>query len=98
MFVKLRSFLHDLWQLTKPYWTSEEKWLACGLLAAVIALDLGTVFVTVEINQWQNSFFNTLEKKDQAEFMRLLGVFTGLALAYIVMAVYELYLTQMLQI
>jgi len=98
MLVKFRSFLRDLWRLTQPYWTSEERWLACGLLAAVVALDLGTVFVTVEINQWQNAFFNTLEKKDQAEFMRLLGVFTGLALAYIVMAVYQLYLTQMLQI
>ena len=54
--------------------------------------------VTVEINQWQNAFFNSLEKKDQAEFMRLIGVFTGLAAAYIVMAVYQLYLSQMLQI
>lgn len=98
MLVKFKSFLRDLWHLTKPYWTSDEKWLARGLLAAVIVLDLGTVFVSVEINQWQNSFFNTLEKKDQGEFMRLIGVFSGLALAYIVMAVYQLYLSQMLQI
>ena len=98
MLIRFRSFLRDLWRLTQPYWTSEEKWVARGLLAAVIALDLGTVFVTVEINQWQASFFNSLEKKDQAEFMRLLGVFTALALSYIVMAVYQLYLTQMLQI
>jgi len=98
MLVKFKSFLHDLWHLTKPYWTSDEKWLARGLLAAVIVLDLGTVFVSVEINQWQNSFFNSLEKKDQGEFMRLIGVFSGLALAYIVMAVYQLYLSQMLQI
>lgn len=98
MLVKFRSFLRDLWRLAEPYWVSEEKWLARGLLAAVIALDLGTVFVAVEINQWQNAFFNSLEKKDQAEFMRLIGVFSGLALAYIVMAVYQLYLGQMLQI
>lgn len=98
MLVNFRRFLRDLWHLTQPYWASEEKWAARGLLAAVIVLDLGTVFVSVEINQWQNAFFNTLEKKDQGEFMRLLGVFTGLALAYIVMAVYQLYLSQMLQI
>jgi putative ATP-binding cassette transporter len=98
MLIQLRSFLRDLWQLARPYWSSDEKWIARGLLAAVVALDLGTVFVTVEINQWQASFFNALEKKDQPEFMRLLGVFTALALAYIVMAVYQLYLTQMLQI
>lgn len=98
MLIKFRSFLHDLWHLAKPYWSSEEKWAARGLLAAVVILNLGTVFVSVEINKWQNSFFNTLEKKDQVEFMRLLGVFGGLAFAYIVMAVYQLYLSQMLQI
>ncbi len=93
-----RNFLRDLWRLTKPYWTSNERWIARSLLAAVILLNLGTVFVAVEINKWQASFFNSLEKKDQVEFMRLLGVFGGLALAYIVMAVYQLYLSQMLQI
>ncbi len=98
MLIRLRSFLRDLWRLTRPYWASEEKWIARGLLAAVVALDLGTVFVTVEINQWQASFFNALENKNQTEFMRLLGVFSALALSYIVMAVYQLYLTQMLQI
>ena len=98
MFIKLRMFLRDLWVLVRPYWSSDEKWAARGLLALVIALDLGTVFVNVEINKWQASFYNSLEAKDQAEFMRLLGVFTMLALSFIVMAVYQLYLTQMLQI
>ncbi|MCC6534968.1 MAG: ABC transporter ATP-binding protein/permease [Burkholderiales bacterium] len=95
---KLLSFLHDLWQLAKPYWSSGEKWVARSLLVTVIALDLGTVAVTVQINQWQASFFNALENKNQAEFMRLLAVFGALAFGYIVMAVYQLYLTQMLQI
>lgn len=98
MLVRLRSFLRDLWQLTRPYWSSEEKWAARGLLAVVVALDLGTVFVSVEINQWQAAFYNSLEKKDQIEFMRLIGTFSLLAGAFIVMAVYQLYLTQMLQI
>jgi putative ATP-binding cassette transporter len=98
MLVRLRSFLRDLWQLTRPYWSSEEKWVARGLLAVVVALDLGTVFVTVELNHWQAAFYNSLENKDQAEFMQLLGKFSLLAGAFIVMAVYQTYLTQMLQI
>ena len=98
MFARLTVFMRDLWTLVRPYWSSEEKWLARGLLAVVIALDLGTVFVNVAINKWQAAFYNSLEAKDQAEFMRLLGTFTMLALSYIVMAVYQLYLTQMLQI
>lgn len=98
MLVKLRSFLRDLWSLSRPYWSSEERWIARGLLAVVIALNLGTVFISVEINKWQNEFYNSLQNRDQAEFMRLLLKFTWLALAFIVMAVYQLYLSQMLQI
>ena len=98
MFTNLRAFLRDLWTLVRPYWSSDEKWVARGLLAIVIALDLGTVIVNVEINKWQAAFYNSLEAKDQVEFMRLIGKFTLLALAFIIMAVYQLYLTQMLQI
>jgi len=98
MLVKLRSFLVDLWRLARPYWSSEDRWAARILLVVVVALNLGTVFVSVEINQWQNAFFNSLQEKNQAEFMRLLGKFSLLAGAAIVMGVYQLYLTQMLQI
>jgi len=98
MLTKLRTFLRDLWRLARPYWQSEERFVAGILLAAVVGLSLGTVFVSVELNKWQNAFFNSFEAKDQAAFMRLLGQFSLLAGAYIVMAVYQLYLTQMLQI
>ena len=98
MFIKLRMFLRDLWTLVRPYWSSDEKWVARGLLAIVIALDLGTVFVNVELNKWNAAFYNSLEAKDQVEFMRLLGKFTWLAFAFVIMAVYQQYLTQMLQI
>jgi putative ATP-binding cassette transporter len=98
MLVKLRSFLVDLWRLARPYWSSDERWAARGLLAMVIALSLGGVFISVEINKWQNEFYNSLQEKNQAEFMRLLGRFSWLAGIAIVMGVYQLYLTQMLQI
>ena len=35
-----RSFLRDAWRLAKPYWTSEEKWSAWGLLLASLAAGL----------------------------------------------------------
>ena len=37
MFKVTRIFLADLWALTKPYWFSEERWAARGLLAVVVA-------------------------------------------------------------
>ena len=35
-----RGFLREAWGLAWPYWKSEEKWSAIGLLVAVVALNL----------------------------------------------------------
>lgn len=91
-------YVRDLWRLVRPYWYSEEKWSARALLAAIVALTLGMVWVNVEINQWQNAFFNSLQDKKQDDFFELLIRFGWLAAAFIVMAVYQLYLNQWLQI
>ena len=93
-----QNSMRDAWRLAKPYWVSEEKWSAWGLLLAVIALNLGNVYISVRINEWNNAFYNALQKLDGAEFFRQLGVFCILAAAFIVMAVYAQYLSQMLQI
>jgi vitamin B12/bleomycin/antimicrobial peptide transport system ATP-binding/permease protein len=95
---KTKTFLADLWALTKPFWWSEERWAARGLLAAIVALNLGLVYVNVLINQWNNDFYNTLQQMDKDGFFHQLLRFSGLAAAYIVVAVYQLYLNQMLQI
>jgi putative ATP-binding cassette transporter len=95
---KNSGFLRDLWRLIGPYWFSEERWSARLLLAAIVALTLGMVWINVEINQWQNAFFNSLQDKKQDTFFELLIRFGWLAAAYIVMAVYQLYLNQWLQI
>ena len=93
-----KSFLADLWVLTKPFWWSEERWAARGLLAVIVALNLGLVYVNVLINEWNNDFYNTLQQMDKDGFFHQLLRFAGLAAAYIVVAVYQLYLNQMLQI
>src|SRR5262245_26344216 len=93
-----RGFVRDLWTLTRPYWFSEERWPGRALLAAIVALNLGIVYINVRINQWQNLFFNALQDKDIIAFYELLLHFSLLAALYIVCAVYQLYLNQMLQI
>ena len=92
------GFWGGFWALFKPYWFSEEKLIARLLLLAIIGLALGMVYMNVRINQWQTLFFNTLQDKNQAEFYRQITWFAVLATCWIVMAVYSLYLTQMLQI
>jgi putative ATP-binding cassette transporter len=95
---KTRTFIRELWVLSRPYWVSEERRGAWLLLAANIALTLGMVYMTVLFNQWYNLFYNSLQNKAQAEFFHQIGRFCVLAGIYIVIAVYRIYLNQMLQI
>ncbi len=93
-----RTAILDAWRIARPYWTSEEKWSAWGLLLAVVALNLGNVYISVRINSWNNAFYNALQTLNAGEFFRQLGIFCVLAVFAIAMAVYALYLNQMLQI
>jgi putative ATP-binding cassette transporter len=93
-----RAGIVDAWRLAKPYWTSEEKWSAWGLLLGVIVLNLGIVYINVRLNEWNNAFYSALQKFDGNEFFRQLTIFCVLAAIYIVLAVYAFYLNQFLQI
>jgi putative ATP-binding cassette transporter len=93
-----RSDWHAVWRLIKPYWASEEKWKAFGLLAAVVILALGLVYMNVLFNQWNRDFYNALENKDFATFRAQLWRFSYLAFIYIAVAIYKIYLTQALEI
>ncbi len=92
------AFIRDLWALLRPYWTSEERRNAWLLLIANIVLTLGMVYMTVLFNQWYNLFYNSLQDKAKAEFFHQIGRFCVLAAIYIAIAVYRVYLNQMLQI
>lgn len=94
----LGVFWSQVWSLVKPYWFSEERWVARGLLFAVVALNLGLVYIQVLLNSWNNDFYNTLQNLDRDGFFRELLNFTKLAFFFILIAVYQIYLNQMLQI
>jgi putative ATP-binding cassette transporter len=95
---KKPGFLREAWALAWPYWKSEEKWSAAGLLAAVIALNLFTVWLNVRLNSWNNAFYNALQQYNWHEFWRQFAIFGIIAFALIVDAVYSLYLRQILHI
>jgi vitamin B12/bleomycin/antimicrobial peptide transport system ATP-binding/permease protein len=93
-----RNITRAAWRLAKCYWTSEEKWSAWALLIGVIGLNLGNVYISVRINEWNRSFYNALQAFDRGELFRQLGLFCILVFFAISMSVYGLYLSQMLQI
>ena len=92
------STLAIIWRLASPYFRSEDKWAGRVLLAAVIAIELSIVGINVLLNSWNNSFYNALQDKDWNGFVYQLGFFCALATAFILLAVYQLYLNQWLQI
>lgn len=107
----IREFLADAWRLARPYFTrSDERAVAWTLLVAIVAMRLVLVGMEVVLSFWNNAFFNALQDKDWQSFIDLLlfykrtesgGLlpgFCGVAAAYILIAVYRIYLTQWLQI
>ncbi len=86
-----------VWALTTPFFSSEQKWKARALLAAIVMLNLAAVYMLVMINDWNRLFYDALEKRDQTVFWSQLLRFTWLAFAYILIAVYKFYLTQLLE-
>lgn len=90
--------LPQAWALAAPYFRSGRRWQARGLLAAIVALNLGAVYMLVQINSWNRLFYDALQQRNAAVFWAQLAHFAWLALAYVVIAVYRFYLTQRLQI
>jgi putative ATP-binding cassette transporter len=103
-------FLKDAWQLSRPYFaTSEERWSARFLLLAIILMNLTLVALSVVLSFWHREFYNALQDKDWRAFLGLLFLYrrtpTGLlpgfcevAVLYIGLYVYSIYINQLLQI
>ena len=105
----LIAVLSAAWRLTRPYFASERRVRALGLLAAVIGLDLIRVAAVVQLNFWNRAFYNALQDKDWPAFTNLLLTwqtgkdgfipgFCGLAAGLIVLSTYRTYLSQWIQI
>jgi putative ATP-binding cassette transporter len=95
---RLRQLLPTAWSIIRPYWSSEDRWVAWGLLVVVIGLTLGMVHISVLFNHWNNAFFSALQNKDQTAFLYQLLRVSWLIGIFIFFAVYQLYLNQMLDI
>ena len=93
-----RSLLGKAWALSKPYWSSEERWTARALLVAIIGMALFMVFLDVQFNSWNNNFYNALQEKQSTDFWALILWFSFLAAVYIAVAGYNRYLNLLLQL
>jgi vitamin B12/bleomycin/antimicrobial peptide transport system ATP-binding/permease protein len=95
---RLLETLAVIWRLAHPYFYSEDRRAGRTLLASVILIELSLVGINVMLNRWQNSFYNALQDRAWDAFVNQLLIFALLGGTYVVLAVYQLYLQQWLQI
>jgi putative ATP-binding cassette transporter len=108
---KLGSLVRDTMRLAMPYFRSDERWVARGLLAAIVALNLFQVYLNVLGTYWQKIAYNALQDKNAGAFWSsmftyrtvhgfpyLVPGFAEIAVVTILAGVYAFYLNQMLQI
>ncbi len=105
----LGTFFRDVWALSRPYFFSEERWFARGMLALNIALRFALVGFDVIFNYWNREFYNTLQTKDWQGFVDLLVTyrhtesgwmpgFIWIATIIISISILRVYIVQWLQI
>jgi vitamin B12/bleomycin/antimicrobial peptide transport system ATP-binding/permease protein len=85
-------------RLAAPYFRSEERWIGGGLLAAILTIELSQVGIAVLLNAWNARFYDALQHKNTSAFAQELLIFFALAGSFILLAVYQLYISQALQI
>jgi putative ATP-binding cassette transporter len=88
----------NVWVLAKGYWGSDERWSARALLAAIIALNLGLVYVNVLLNGANGAIFNALQMKNSGAFFSAFGTIIALILLYLLIALLRYFLNQTLQL
>jgi vitamin B12/bleomycin/antimicrobial peptide transport system ATP-binding/permease protein len=93
-----RGTWREAWRLAKPYWSSEDKVSAWGLLAVIVVLNFLAVAIIVLLTNWRKAIFDALQQNNEPEFLYQLGVFAVLSMFQIAFLVYQTYLGQMLQI
>ncbi|MEN9670072.1 MAG: hypothetical protein RL018_349 [Pseudomonadota bacterium] len=96
-FLSFNAFVKRVVKLAIPYFQSEQKWQARGLLLAIVLLNLATVYMAVQFNDWNGVFYDALQNKDEPVFWKQLTRFTYLAFGSIAIAVYKFYITQVLE-
>jgi len=84
-----RDFWTRFAALASPYWRSDEKWIAWGLLGSLILLMLGQVGSCVLFNQQSGELTSALAAKDADRFWRT--IYECLAMLVVAVPIYALY-------
>jgi putative ATP-binding cassette transporter len=93
-----KTWLKDAWHLARPFWVSEQKYKALGLIGLVIIFNLLTVYMSVLFNKWNNGFYDAIQHYDKKTFFALLYKFMIMAFFFILFQVLSYYFRKLLEI
>lgn len=88
----------SLWDLTRAYWGSDERWSAWAFLLAIIALNLSLVGINLLQNVATGAVFTALQDRDAGQFYWSLGGLMLAIFSYLFVAVGRLLLDQTFQL
>lgn len=71
--------LSAAWRLVRPFWVSQERWPARGLLLLIILIDMTRAYAAVRMTYWHRDFLDALTAFDMAAFKTQLWVFVLVA-------------------
>jgi putative ATP-binding cassette transporter len=83
-----RQFWRRLSKLAKPYWTSDQKWSALGMLATIIVLGLISVGVGAIFTYISRDLLNALQVKDKPAVWAQLWKFLAASVFFIPLSAY----------
>lgn len=90
--------IRAFWSLTRVWLTAPNRGNARWLIAGLLALTIAQVIIQIRFNLWHRDFFNALENRDGAAFANQILFFLGLAALSMSVAVYHLYVKQLIQL
>ncbi|CAM4389508.1 MAG: Vitamin B12 transport ATP-binding protein BacA [Legionellaceae bacterium] len=90
------TFFPNLWKLLKPYWLSDEKYLALGLLILTILCEMTQIAFAVKLSYWSKSLYDALQFFDKTALISLLTQFVWILIILILVSGYAGYFSSLL--
>ena len=94
----LKTSIAAFWHILKPYWSCKDSLGSWVLLAIIIALTAGSIFVAASINSWYKDFWDTIQQYDVDAFGHQILIFAGLATIHVLVSVYKSFLCSRLAV
>ncbi len=97
--IKFNSQLYkDFWRLCKPFWISEDKWVARKLLFLNIACILSEIRASIWLNNFNKNFFDALQNFDKVAIVKMLPSYFFYLMILVLSFGYGVYFTGLLNI